>query len=573
MVANILVLVFLALMTYWWGVQGVFYALLHLLTVILAGALALAIWEPLTVRWLLPRMPWYAWGVGLLGPFALFLILFRVSIDRLLKRSPQCGQLANVMVGGFLGLLSAILTAGLTIIGLGFMPFGADVAGYQPYVVDTDGRVIENPDSGWWVVPVDQVTSNFFSRVSSGALEPMSGRSLALYQPSLMRQAALFRLHRDNYDRHASPAATPTGVSVVNYETSSWPDDSLDPGTRILIDQQAKRLLGESSENSGRRLVMVQTRWTRKNDVGTYDKNTLRVFPTQIRLLAFAERRGRTESRLFAPVGVNWEDTTTRLRVYLPFNDNRAFPWSASETSELRWVFVVPEGYTPQSLLARNLRLKLVKAKEPTKESLAALIGKPGEGTTPAAPQDNQPRIGLRHGPRVGSKITQIEMTDELPKPFSIDSARGLEFSGDGLLSGSSTVSLKLGRRDRRCSRVFVERQLASVRLKLASDAARSLLGQARARAAAINGVWLVDNHHQQWYPSGYVMLKKDRANKMTVKFNRDMPIRSATELPTRTMGDNDELYLYFFVERNIRILKYQVGTTVTDVSLVVPPN
>ena len=49
MLLNILVIVFILGMAYWWGIQGFFSGLLHCAVVITAGALALAIWEPLSV--------------------------------------------------------------------------------------------------------------------------------------------------------------------------------------------------------------------------------------------------------------------------------------------------------------------------------------------------------------------------------------------------------------------------------------------------------------------------------------------------------------------------------------------
>ncbi len=576
MVANILILAYLALMAYWWGVQGLYYAILHLLSVIVAGALALALWEPLAVSWLLPRMPWYAWGVGLLAPFALLLIGFRLAIDQLLKRNPQCGQLVNTLAGGAIGLFSGILTAGLTLIGLGFMPLGPDVAGYQPYIVDASGQVIENPERQLWILPVDRIAGDFFSRVSGGAFAPMSGMSMALYQPDLKLQSALFRLHRDDYDPNASPAATPKGVTAQGYYAAPFPDDSLDPRSVSLIDGQLDRVLEASEIDADKRLIVAATTWTRSGDVGTYDKNTLRVFPTQIRLLAFRGSGTRAESRLFEPVGVNWESPSGRGREFLPFNDNRLFPWSANETAELDWVFVIPAEYEPQALIARRLRLPLRELDLETGQSLTQLVGTPGEGrgaTTAAAgtaaPTRPDGFVGTRSGPNTGTAAAGIEVTDQLPMAFSTTRARGLEYNENRLVNGDATVSTTIGRQEQSCRQVFVEGHLASARLLLTREQAQTLIGEARARAAALSGIWLVDNQGEQWYPSGYVLVKG--STQMIVKFNRDMPIRSGGELPTRQMTEDDSLYLYFFVKRDIRILKYQLGNTVTDVSLIVP--
>ena len=74
MILNLLVIVFVLGMAIMWSTYGLFSAFLHLLVVIVAGALAFAFWEPLVYNLLLGFMPSYAWGLGLVGLFAVLLI-------------------------------------------------------------------------------------------------------------------------------------------------------------------------------------------------------------------------------------------------------------------------------------------------------------------------------------------------------------------------------------------------------------------------------------------------------------------------------------------------------------------
>ena len=110
MIANILLFTYLALIVSLWGHYGLFSAFLHLLVTIVAGALAWAIWEPLVLNLLIKYQPHTAWGVGLLGPFILLLIVIRVIQDRLVRTNMRFENLTSMIGGGFCGFLIGVLT-------------------------------------------------------------------------------------------------------------------------------------------------------------------------------------------------------------------------------------------------------------------------------------------------------------------------------------------------------------------------------------------------------------------------------------------------------------------------------
>ena len=95
MIMNIAVVVLVLLIGYWWANQGLFSAIIHLLCVIVAGAVALAFWEMLAFGLLMRggRFDHYAPGVSLLITLALVLFILvmpaktdRFSVDGLLAR-------------------------------------------------------------------------------------------------------------------------------------------------------------------------------------------------------------------------------------------------------------------------------------------------------------------------------------------------------------------------------------------------------------------------------------------------------------------------------------------------------
>ena len=48
-ILNLFVIGIVLLIAYWWGSQGLFSSFLHLVATICAGAIALAVWEPLNL--------------------------------------------------------------------------------------------------------------------------------------------------------------------------------------------------------------------------------------------------------------------------------------------------------------------------------------------------------------------------------------------------------------------------------------------------------------------------------------------------------------------------------------------
>src|SRR5436190_8436030 len=81
---NIVIILLVLLIAYWWANQGLFSAILHLVCVVIAGAITLSVWEPLTVGLLLRGNGFddYAWGVSFIGIFAISLLILRVIMDK-----------------------------------------------------------------------------------------------------------------------------------------------------------------------------------------------------------------------------------------------------------------------------------------------------------------------------------------------------------------------------------------------------------------------------------------------------------------------------------------------------------
>ena len=141
---NVLCILIVLVIAYWWANQGLFSAIIHLLCVITAGALALAFWERLTVGLLL-RGSWfdaYAWGIALVGVFVLALFVLRLATNKLVPSNVDLPQWANLGFGLPVGAVSGVLTIGILLLGLGFVHSQRTILGFVGDARDSSSSIV-----------------------------------------------------------------------------------------------------------------------------------------------------------------------------------------------------------------------------------------------------------------------------------------------------------------------------------------------------------------------------------------------------------------------------------------------
>lgn len=211
---NAILIALVLLIAYWWMNQGFFSAVLHFACVVVAGAIAFAVWEPLAIV-MLKRdlMPNYAWGIALLGPFALSLFLTRLAADKLVPDNLNFPQWVNFSFGGVFGLLSGILTMGMCILGGGFIQSTRDVMGFAGTVRTNESRGAPNFENQRLWVPMHSITEGFYAWLSAGALAPEVGMSLRDAYPGLSDVS--FGLYRDSFrDGKARTSISPKAITM-----------------------------------------------------------------------------------------------------------------------------------------------------------------------------------------------------------------------------------------------------------------------------------------------------------------------------------------------------------------------
>ncbi|HEX7011017.1 MAG TPA: hypothetical protein VF184_13625, partial [Phycisphaeraceae bacterium] len=317
----------------------------------------------------------------------------------------------------------------------------------------------------------------------------------------------------------------------------------------------------------------VDTLWHAKQ--GTYDgDSTLRVPSPQVRLATMGDTA--RQPVLHAPAAfVRLVDAEANRRYFHMFKAGVSAVGTGQQET-LGWVFLVPADHQPTSLFVRGLRFDLANRSSEAEDLLAALGELP---PPPAAEEDSQTAqargdegtVGPREGIRAGHVATQIELTNQLPRPISTNYATGLEVRDGAVHGGKATARKPPGSlsRNTRADTIYVPSHLACVRLRIEADQAQSLLGAARTLAASLQGVWLEDDRGQKWEPFAYVW---DQGGEQEISVDAFNPIRSARQLPVEQMRSGHQLYLYFRVSRGITIKSYHIGqSTFQEAELRVP--
>ncbi len=550
-VINLLVMAFILFMAYWWGRQGLFSAFLHFIITVACGAIALALWEPISQGILLMRIPQFAWGVGLLAPFVLALLIVRTVIDKVVHYNLYFSTLTNWIGGSIFGFLSGCLTVGLTIIGLGFLALPADLMGYQPYYVDASGQVMENSGGRLWF-SVEKSTDAFYSMLSRGSF--YAGQPMDLYAPSISTQAGMFRLR---YDPNSAVAVAPGEVVPMAVYVVPTPLKG--------ADATVTRLIGNWARQSNSKLVVVETKWAPLEDqkARAFDTNLLRLYPPAIRLLTVETGKNPEDSTTgwVAPVGATKVDPGTGERLYVPFSDNKAFLSADTRGGTFAFVFQLPQDQEPKFLFTRRLRLSLPEASSDMHRVARAL----GKSTATSLVGENNDsvtgRVGMREGTVSGSQALGIEINNALPYVISRNKVTSFEVDANGFLTRGigeagkteGTVSKQVA-----IERIHTDPTVRTVRVRLGKDKAQSLMGAAHVAAASVQGVWLQDVQGNKYLPQGFAWARADGSQQ--IHYEPESPIQSARQIPTNQMGPDDLMYLYFAIPKGVKIATFHAS-------------
>lgn len=364
MITDAVILVYLAAMTWWWGWRrGLLPAFLHLMLVLIAATLAIALWEPLVWGLLIWSLPAYAWGMGLLISFALWLTVLKLIEAAVLPHPFKISRPIDRAAGGVCGLFSGVLTSGVAVIGLGFLPvplLGLGIDGRDYLVGDRANPRIDTATDPFWL-PVHRVTAGTLATLSKGVFS--CNRPLGEYRPRLALEATLMR---PLSSAGRSVTALPNSVELGNTHIAQMPLRGLD--------RETARQLVTHPNTAGMTLVLVETSW--KSDTVTADPDgALRLWPDQVYLIAESkDNRGVATFEPYRPVGWTLTDSITGKHEYTLFHNNSATV-THNKNPSLGWIFLIPTQYWPRFLMARHLRFSVTTTHGDSAQLIQALGG------------------------------------------------------------------------------------------------------------------------------------------------------------------------------------------------------
>lgn len=512
---NIVLILLVALIAYWWANQGLFSAFLHMLCVIVAGAIAIGAWEPIVVNFLLTG-GWfddYAWGITLVGVFSVALFILRMGMDKLAPSNVNFPEWANYVFGGAFGAFAGILSIGIVVIGGGFMQSHQEIAGYLGYGRARGGEVGPIGPQMW--LPIHKWTNDFYSYLSVGALYPtLGGAPLRHHNPELHRQASQLR---DSYDQGRGKfSLAPDAASVRS----------------LLIDPTSNRHFVEVDLKSLAR------------DYGTQ----VTLSQAQIRLIC------QPSSSLAKPVIVHpdaWRQPTAedpsmqRFRFDDPSHFVTTIPGRESGTAIIE--FPVPQDTQGRFIQIRGTRFRLPQPQ----------AADPGAITQVATPNttDISPPVG-------GAIDSAISVTTSIrPVSADINSRMGtLQHEDRWLTEGEGMFFRSAARASKAMQLLGIHQPVgtAVVQVDVSRQSPANIFGSPFNEVPDSEAtLQLVDSEGYTYSPIGYL---HEHAEGITIKLDPQRMLRTADEVPLLPTSGSEKLRLIFRVTAGVRIVAFRYG-------------
>lgn len=343
MMMNIGVILMIALIAYWWAGQGFFSSLLHFASVVTAGAIAFATFEPIVhfvfTQWL-DKFHDYMWGVSLIITFALSLAVLKAITDKACPGNIDFGNGANLIGGALLGIASGIITTGFVLIGLQTVQGPTELLGYRGWAIDNDGSIVKQEPKLW--APADEWTVWFYERASLG---PLSTRNpLGKWYPDFAQQAALYR---NSYDGGASRMGMkPDSLDILKTYR-------LIPNDENYVRERRGTVMGDQPAPTSGDVYIVRT----SVNIGAADGgDKIRITKAQIRLV-YRDVDG-TYAAVHPHEFYQSYLTDSSAEWHWPFDtaDLAAVSIGAASEAKFGFEFIIPEGAQPHHLIVKTAR-------------------------------------------------------------------------------------------------------------------------------------------------------------------------------------------------------------------------
>lgn len=583
---NLLVIAIIALMIYLWTLRGFFSAMLHLLAVVVAGAIAFAVWEPLAYLILekSPRGGFFsfiesiAWGAALMVPFGVCVILLRVITDKLVGANLTLVKSIDYLGGAVCGLFTGIITAGIVVLGMGMLWVGSSFLGYQR--LDWSGSTggLQRTQKLW--VPVDDIVARVYTKLSMTTLQPNPDHALARLYPSLADVPASTRLTIDKgKGRHT---IRPSDFSMVKFYTvgvdEAWHPfegvdlkelntDTFNITPRDIFDIDGNSLVKPGAYIAGFTIAF-------KSGAREKDAGQVAITAGQVRLVCSNDDDEMTE--VYPIALVTRSDKGAEVDYGRHRFDSQWFtPASLTEAEpRMAFEFAVPAGYRPAAFYLKNIRIDL-SGRSPDRRfasqwdrQQAIADGSLTQGSGGALDESNAITINVGTNPGAFG----INLASRLPRGMMIQDGneRSLQTNEQRrIVNGTESytaksLSKRIIERKMRIDQFAVTRGSAMVQLQITPgrQSANPAVNLAQApldQASRIEPLYLVDTNGIKYSCIGYIY--KDRTQ-IQIRYTRSQSLTGLSELPSlpnRSRNDQ-QITLLFEPTTGARIAGFAIG-------------
>lgn len=573
------------LLTYVWVLRGFFSALVHLVCVVIAGGVAFAAWEPLSLlilnaaptRGFMSGLADVAWGLGLALPFAISLALLRAVADGILRANASCEPAVDFLGGGICGLFAAIISVGIFVLSAGMLrnsPLTSTLATYTNQAV-SPGSIERQKE--FFRPYVDELTVAFYERLSERAFR--TPRPLARWRPDMeafpSTQVMSFNDGKARNTARASDLKFVGMYTVGDAQRGQPLDASIMADSWNATAQKAIKLNGE--QISSGHLVGVVINF----QPGAREKEG-QVFVGNSQVQLVAESPDQTDRVTIHPIAIVCQTDKTDIVEYarFRFDSPELFIASVGATSDaiMAFEFAVPAGYRPLAAYFKGARIDLESvpagaAFETAFERDQAIDGKTLLGEAGGAREFQAGGDKLEYNPKrpPDSTTTGLAFNQSLGFTIQKGSEDSLQVS-EGARSGYDITGgeAKLGKNaigkgnvdaNLRISRFGVPPDSVLGRIVAHGDGITSLLKPSAGDVDRTQPPQLIDDNGRAYDCIGYVYEDSDKYH---IRYTLESPLRSLSEAPTlsRSRGDQ-KLVLLFRVNRGVSISKWVVGNKV----------
>lgn len=585
MIMSLIAIAIVALCAYIWLTRGFYSALLNMVCVVIAGAVAFAVWEPLAYL-ILERSAArpglaadVAWGAALGLPFAGVLALLRGAVDGLLRKNVICDDVVNYVGGGICGAIAGVLVAGICTISIGMLRLPTDFLGYRPvyYTPQALGRGSLQRTGGLWL-PVDKITAGFYGMLSEQAFR--TREPLAKWYPNLHEVGPLQRV---SYGQgKARNTLTSKDFSIIGRYTVGNPNgpndptvlfaDSWDPNPQKVLDLDGKTI-GNNARVEGFKIRFGS---------GAKEKSGQVVIGnSQVRLLCESTQdpSNRITVHPFAVASLGDAAARDGKPVYgrFRYDGNEVFIASVGGASEvvMGFEFAVPLGYQPVALYVKNVRAPISGGATeafPTPEArdLAIRSGTyfSGSGGGSVVDQAEFDLAGARRlDPRSEREPSGISVSNAIGMTIQKGTERTLRINDEDnrIIDGEAEFNVEEIRgKDRglerplRIEHFAVTPTIVLVKVDVSLGQPGSLLGPVAQSADPSDPIRLYDKNGNGYDIVGFIY---EDASKIHVRYTLGQPLRGMGDLPAMSRSRPEQkLTLIFSCSRNVELVRLAIG-------------